>query len=330
MVPKIVVGVDISKLTLDIAVIVGNSPIKTVKIANSEEDIRKFLDLLKDEYRFKNREIIFCAEHMGLFASFLTKIVLKRKIPFYLESPLQIKRSLGIQRGKNDQLDAIRIAQYAKKNYQSMRLWQPPRLCLENLKTLLSIRKRLIKTKKILSTPLKDNLYFLGKYDRKYQEDLFLPSIGSILNDIKMVEKEMKRLINHDEKLCHLMSLVTSVPRIGNIVGIQMIVYTNEFLNIECPKKFASYCGVAPFEWKSGTSIKGRTKISHLANKDLKTNLHMAAIGFAALPKTNLGKYYLRKVDEGKNKQSVINAIRNKLIHRVFSCVKNQQPYKDL
>ena len=83
---------------------------------------------------------------------------------------------------------------------------------------------------------------------------------------------------------------------------------------------------MAPFPYESGISIKGRTKVSHMANKKLKTNLHLAALtGIKFDPE--LKAYYDRKVLDGKSKMSVVNAVRFKLLARVVSVVKNDRTH---
>ena len=80
-----------------------------------------------------------------------------------------------------------------------------------------------------------------------------------------------------------------------------------------------------PFENSSG-KFKGKARVSKMANKTLKTALHMRALS-AITAQGEMRDYYLRKVAEGKNKMSVINALRNKIIQRIFSCVKNKTLY---
>ncbi|MEZ5037261.1 MAG: IS110 family transposase [Chitinophagales bacterium] len=92
------------------------------------------------------------------------------------------------------------------------------------------------------------------------------------------------------------------------------------------PRSLACHCGVAPFERSSGL-FKGKARVSHMANKRLKTALHMAALSAMKLDK-ELKQFYERKVAEGKSKMSVINAIRNKLIHRIFAVIKRATPYQ--
>jgi len=121
--------------------------------------------------------------------------------------------------------------------------------------------------------------------------------------------------------------LVESVPGIGMVTALNVIVSTDEFQRITEAKKFACYAGVAPFEKKSGTSIKGKAQVSKLANMTVKKLLHMAAMS-AIQCCEEMKVFYERKVAEGKNKMSVINAVRNKLISRIFACIKNKRTYQ--
>src|SRR5690606_32546247 len=114
----------------------------------------------------------------------------------------------------------------------------------------------------------------------------------------------------------------------GQVTAWYLIIITGEFQRITNPKSFACHSGVAPFEHSSGTSIKGRTKVSKLANMRMKTLLHLAALS-AVRCNEELKHYYLRKVEEGKNKMSVLNAVRNKLITRAYACIKQQRRFDE-
>nr|WP_081485528.1 transposase [Bernardetia litoralis] len=104
-----------------------------------------------------------------------------------------------------------------------------------------------------------------------------------------------------------------------------MLRATAGFTKFDTAKQLACYCGVVPFENSSG-KFKGKSRVSKMANKTLKTALHMCALS-ALQVEGELRTYYLRKVAEGKNKMSVINALRNKIIQRIFACVKNKTLY---
>ena len=141
------------------------------------------------------------------------------------------------------------------------------------------------------------------------------------------IEARIDELFSKDAQLNRLYELISSVDGVGKCIAGQVIVDTNEFKNIKEGKAYACYSGVAPFEHRSGSSVHLRSRLSHLANKCTKTLLHMAALSPIRMA-GELKDYYQRKVAEGKNKMSVMNAIRNKLILRVFACVRNNKVYQ--
>ena len=107
-----------------------------------------------------------------------------------------------------------------------------------------------------------------------------------------------------------------------------MIVHTDGFQKFSEARQFASYCGVAPFPYSSGTSLKGRNKVSPLANKGIKAILHLCAVSVIK-NSTEMKEYYQRKLATGKHKMCVLNAVRNKILHRIFAVIKREQPYVD-
>ncbi len=118
------------------------------------------------------------------------------------------------------------------------------------------------------------------------------------------------------------------MPGVGPQTAINLIVTTRCFSTFENWRQLACYAGVAPFEYRSGTSIRGKTKVNHIANKKLKSLLNMAALSAKRHDK-QLKEYYERKIQEGKNGMSVMNALRCKIISRVFATIKRETPYVD-
>ena len=114
---------------------------------------------------------------------------------------------------------------------------------------------------------------------------------------------------------------------VGKCIAGQEIVDTNEFKNIKEGKEYACYRGAAPFEHSSGSSIGSGSRVSHRANKGSKTLFDMAAIGAIGMA-GELKTYFERKVAAGKNKMSVMSSLRNKLILRVFACVRANRGYQ--
>jgi transposase len=143
---------------------------------------------------------------------------------------------------------------------------------------------------------------------------------------IANIEKQIKEIIRQNMRLQNNYNLLVSVKGIGFVIAIYTIVYTNNFTKFSDARKFACYCGIAPFENSSGT-ITRRSKVSHLANKKIKSLLSQGAYA-ATKSDIEIKKYYERKLKEGKNKNSIINNIKNKLVARMFAVINNQKPYE--
>src|SRR5690606_35831562 len=111
----------------------------------------------------------------------------------------------------------------------------------------------------------------------KVNEKLCKESIEGIQNDLLKTENAIDGLIADDAELTRLFKLATSVSGIGKVVATEIIITTNEFKDIREAKKFACYSGVAPFTKESGL-FKGRARVSPMANKKMKTLLHLAAL----------------------------------------------------
>lgn len=222
----------------------------------------------------------------------------------------------------------MRIAAYTYKNRDELRLWSPKREEVQQLAHLSSTRSRLIKAKKMLKTPLKEYGCFIKKKAIKQNTAVCDQALKGIEASLEKVEKQIMLIINTDAELKRLFALVTSVVGIGKVIAVQMIVTTNEFKEINNAKSYACYAGLVPYLEESGI-FKGKGRISHMANKKVKTLLHMAAL-VAIQYNEELRLYYERKINiEKKNKMSVINAVRNKLVLRIFSCVNQNGKYEN-
>ena len=105
-----------------------------------------------------------------------------------------------------------------------------------------------------------------------------------------------------------------------------LLLCTNNFTAFDDGRKFASYCGVAPFEHSSGSSIRGKTQTSPLANQRIKALLSSCA-STAIQHDQQLKAYFIRKTQEGKPKLVALNAVRAKLINRVFATINRGTEY---
>jgi transposase len=321
------IGIDVSKNELDFSVQQGKCFLFHKEIINDPEAINTLLKQICKLQGFSINNAVFCMEHTGIYSNHLLSCLYRKKANICLESATQIKKSLGNLRGKNDKVDSMRIATYAYKNRDELRLWSPRREEILQLAHLSSTRSRLIKAKKILKTPLKEYGSFVKKKAVKQNTDVCNKALNGIEASLENVEKAIMILINADPELKRLFTLITSVVGIGKVTAVQLLVTTNEFKDINNAKSYACYAGLVPYFEESGV-FKGKGRISHMANKKVKTLLHMAAL-VAIQYNDELRLYYERKVNvEKKNKMSVINAVRNKLVQRIFSCVRQNRKYE--
>ena len=144
------IGIDISKATLDWALVVANKLLFHYQSSNDQNGIESFFKQLTQqcpEATFVNS--LYCMEHTGLYNNHILSLLHVYKSNIWVEHPIHIKESLGMIRGKNDKVDAQRIALYAYKNRDEVRLWVPKRQVIQQLDRLTATRSRLVKVRKI-------------------------------------------------------------------------------------------------------------------------------------------------------------------------------------
>lgn len=321
------VGIDVAKATLDIAVLQEDGSAWQEHIDNTTASIKEWLRLLQQDLKAGGKNTLFCLEHSGPYTGHLIGELLRRKASLWVESALQIKRSLGIQRGKNDKIDALRIAQYASLKRASFQPFCPQREVMIRLQQLSGLKHRLQQAIGSLQKPIGEHAAFQPGHLIKKLQAHCTASLEALKNDLKAVEAAMLEEVRWDERLFRLYQVATSVRGIGPAVAIELLIATNEFLKFSSAKKFACYSGLAPFEHSSGTSVRGGSRVSKLANKKVKSLLYLPALAVVKYP-GELRDYYLRKVAEGHPKMSVLNAVKNKIITRVFTCVREDRLYR--
>lgn len=320
------IGIDISKETLDFALTKENEFQRHDRIANLPDVIRGYLTEVKKTHRLQIARTIFCMENTGVYGNHLVRVLEKMKANIVVEPAVHIIRRLGIVRGKDDMVDAKRIAEYAHKYRKTLKFRRPRRPVIERLAQLNTLRTRLLAYHRALAMPVKEEALFIRKSLSQQNLRLCESSLKSLKQDVAAVDGEILTLIKTDEALKHLFDIIVSVRDVGPITAIHILICTNEFLNIKNPKKFACYAGVAPFANESGLR-KSKRKVSTMANKKMKALLHTCALhSMRHCPE--LSTYYHQKVDvEGKAPMMVLNAIRYKIILRIFACVHQNRLY---
>lgn len=320
------VGVDISKKTLDFAFcrknkeILDNSHFVT---ENSKKGIVEALRWLSSRGA-KKHNMWICMEHTGEYTLELWKYLEEKKIRCTVANAVNIKRSLDFElsRGKTDKVDAYRIAWFCAKNIDELELSKLPSEAFLRLKMLSSERRSYIRQR--ASFLSKRNTYHVANYSEV--ETRLQAVIKALSACIKAIEKEILELIQSDEEIAQNYAFLTSIPGISFVNALNTIIYTLNFMAFKNARQYACYAGVAPFAYSSGTSTRGKTKVSKLGNRQIKADLTQAA-KCAVIWDSDLKHYYTRKSSEGKDYGKIMNVVKFKLIERMFAVVLNKRAY---
>lgn len=154
-----IVGIDVAKESLDVCLIrTSDGSLYYQKFNNNMQGFQKMKVWLKQYGCELEADTLVCLEHTGLYTRRLVHYLLSRQVAVWLETPLQIKRSIGLVRGKDDKIDAERIARYALLHQDKAVLVSLSNLTLEKLKDLQANRNRLLKALNSIKTTVKEML----------------------------------------------------------------------------------------------------------------------------------------------------------------------------
>lgn len=323
------IGVDVSKNTLDVALFRGKIDWNEghVKVSNNEsgyKELRKWLRLKNAE----KKRLRICMESTGLythdFRSWLEKeniiyYVVDPKLMHHFAPPQSIK---GIRQTKNDKADAFRIAIYCSLFHDSMEPSKLPSAAYFKLKRLLAERRQYVKQSVLYRQQLSDISIYdsVGSRIRKKNE------VENLRDNIKQTDAEMKAIIDTDPEIRRNYELLISIVGVGLVVAVTTIVLTENFTTFTNPRKYASYIAIAPFPHESGTSIRGATRVSKQGFRQAKADLSISVLSAITFDPV-IKEYWQRKKAEGKHTGCVLNAIKFKIVLRMFAVVKRGKPY---
>ncbi len=314
------IGADLSKDTIDL---VCHELQSHLKVENSTKGFSQMLKWFH-QHHIPLSEAMLVMEHTGLYSYHLEAFLHRHCIRFAKVAALAIKRSLGLVRGKSDRVDAGRIARYGREKSDVLQPAVKADPALQRLQLLRATRERLVRHRAALKCALTEYRSVLAPDDLILQGQQAL--IHGFTEQIKALEAEIQQVVEGSPSLqqsCHLLESITGV---GRVVAVATVVKTANFTLFATARKFACYCGVAPFEHTSGKSIRGKTRVSPLADKGIKTLLDQAARS-AIQHDPELKAFYQRRLKMGKSKRSTINIVRNKIIYRMFAVVKRGTPF---
>ena len=321
---KTIIGIDVSKKTLDIFIKTLNLHLQ---ITNNSEGFKKLLAVLKAS-KLKLEDCFFILEYTGGYEYRLIQFCQSRQISYVRISGLAIKRSMGLVRGKNDKIDARRIAEHGEEKQSKLKAETSGINGIVRLKRLLSQREAFVSDRKAYQNRYNEIQYMMDLPDSDIMLKRYKKMIDELPKLIDKTEEEIRELIKANDSIQFNFDLITSIKGIGEVNGWMMIAYTENFTSFHNARQFGAYIGVVPYPYTSGTSIKGKSRTSKMANQQIKATLNMAAR--AAVNHDQESKlYYERRIAAGKHHMSVMNEIKFRLVRVMFAVVKKQQLYVD-
>ena len=304
------IGIDISKDTFDI----WNKESGHQKFQNN---LAGFKDLMKNI-----SEDVWCVmEYTGSYYQQLAVFLFNKGVNVSVINPLVIKRfiQMKLQHNKTDKSDAQMIALYAQN--QSVKRWEPKPKHLEECKAIHSTIALYLKQ----STALKNILHSLESKNQKGKVVVSLKrQIKQIKKEIILLESHIERIIKENEP--ELLTNLTSISGIGKKTALLLISSTNAFSSFENHKQLSAYFGLAPTERTSGTSIKGRSRITKKGNPLIRNHLFLCSFT-ACKHNPQCEALYKRIVNKGKSKKLALIAVCNKLLKQAFAVAKSGIPY---
>lgn len=262
-------------------------------------------------------------EATGVYSERISFYLYSQGFAVYVEPPHKVHNAF-YEREKTDPVDSRQIAEYGFRFADKMHPWQPREAVIDLIAGLLTTREQLIK----MRTACKNTLRSFSRKQRDFSElTTTYTELATILTGrIKNVEEAIQQQIATNPQLLHTTTNLRSIPSVGFLVSVNFLVITEGYTKHLRYQNLASYIGVSPWEFRSGTSVYKRPQADGAGPVRLRKQLYLAAM---RLRRTHpeFKKYFERKVAEGKTPRMVLTNIENRLLRLMCGVVKSGKPY---
>ena len=317
---KIVVGIDVAQDSLAVSIYDGKSH-EVLEFDYTQTAIRKNL---LNRFKKEKESVVFVMEATGIYHTKLAYMLCENTFKISVLNPFVIKKyaEMNLMRVKTDSVDAKLIAQYGYE-YQNKLLFyklkSDARVHVDNMIKAIDDLLQQKTMSKNQHHALKQQAHhskdILSSYDRH---------IKFISKEIIKLEKLLEGLLN--ESFAEEYKLLRSIPGIGLKTSSMIIAIFDSFKAFENPKQACSFAGIAPNPYQSGTSVKGRGRISKRGNPLARKILYMGALS-ATIHNPMIRSQYKRLIENGKPKMLAMIAAANKLLRQAFGVLKSGIPF---
>ena len=318
------VGCDVSKETLDFAIYERGKVYRSFEHAKCPNTLdgframRKWLKSLKVDVK----AAVIGLEHTGIYSEALSEWCHKQKIAFVMLHPADVKKADTRGRNKTDKEDSQFIADYVYTQREKLTPSAPEPSIIKALRNLQNECKLAVTARTSYKNQIK------GISDKSAVSRM-QKMIKTFDEQVKAIEKKMMELVRSDESLSKNYDLLKSIPGIGMINIIATIIATANFTRFQTSRQYAKFICVSPIARESGISVRGGNHVTMAGHRQLKGVLTQGAR--SAIEKDpQMKAYYERKRKEGKSHGCVMNAVKFKLICRMFAVINRQEPYVDI
>lgn len=318
-----IIGIDVSKAKLDCAWLKDNDKIRAKVVNNTEVGWKELIEWSLKNTGLSLGQLHFVMEATGIYHQRLATYLFDAGAKVSVVNPAQVKfygQSLGV-RTKNDKKDSVVLARYGLK--ENPKLWQPEALEVRELKALVT---RLEGIEKDLQREKNRQEKALCGQTPQAVLDSISNMITLLETEQRSLEKLIEEHINKHKKLKEDKVLLESIPGVGNVISTRMlmVISSRQFTKAS---QCAAYLGLVPIQHESGSSVKGRVRLSKTGNPAIRAKLYMPAV-VAAHCNPDVKALYERLLSRGKSKMSALGAAMRKLVQICFGVLKHQETYQ--
>lgn len=315
------VGCDVSKDTLDFALYERGTDYRKFRHIRVSNDMAGFRAMRKwlREAGVKIADALVGMEHTGHYSASLAEWCFKKNITFVFLHPLDVKNAGARGRNKDDKTDAQFIADYIYTQREKLTPSSPESPMIKKMRELLNERRLAVRTRTSYLNQMKT---VTDKSTLRRMEKM----AASLTEQVKAIETAIKKEIETDSQVKKNYELLTSIPGIGLVNAVITIIATGNFTRFQTARQYAKFSCVSPLSKVSGKTVRGGDHVIYAGHHEIKSALTEGARS-ATHHDAQLKAYYTRKRAEGKSHGCVMNAVKFKLICRMFAVIRRQTEY---
>jgi len=312
---KIALGIDVSKLTFDVALLLETNKVKTKKFDNKSKG---FVELVEWLNKKNVQDLHVCMEATGVYSNALATYLFDTGYMVSVVNPVQIKgfAQSELSRNKTDKADAQLIARFCRA--MQPKPWQPKPLHIRELQELVRRLEAL------------QNMYYQENNRLQVASSHVKTSIEAVLSmlneELEAVKKKIHEHIEQYPDLHEKSKLLETIPGVGDATISQVLAFIGNVDDFKNAKQFAAFVGLNPKQRQSGTSVHGRSRMSKIGSASLRKAFYMPAV--SAKHHNPIVRDFCENLKKaGKPTMLIIGAAMRKLVHIIFGVLKSGKPF---